>query len=415
VFAVRAVLSVPVEKCRIIQYVPQLANTVYYNYGIVGNKRRKEPQVIDLFCGVGGLTHGFVREGFKVLVGYDSDASCKFAYESNNAGTKFIHKEIEKTESKEIAGKYRRSGARILVGCAPCQPFSLYTVKQQKDEKWKLLLEFQRLIADVRPEVISMENVPELSRHPVFQEFVIALSELGYHVSYSVVFCPDYGVPQSRKRLVLFGSRFGQLNIIKKTHPKSRWRTVRKAIARLAPIKAGERSLTDRIHQARKLDPTNLERIRSTPAGGSWSDWPKRLQLDCHLRSSGKTYRSIYGRMKWDMPAPTLTTHCTGIGNGRYGHPDQDRAISLREAALLQSFPRGYKFVHPKEKVHNKLVSRHVGNAVPVRLGRVIARSIRKHLEEVNLSARQRSAHKGSEKRVDGSRQNERHRLGTAR
>jgi len=150
-----------------------LENTVYYNCGIVGNKHRKEPQVIDLFCGVGGLTHGFVREGFKVLVGYDSDASCKFAYESNNAGTKFIHKEIENTKSKEIAAKYRGSGARILVGCAPCQPFSPYTVKQRKDEKWKLLLEFQRLIADVGPEVISMENVPELSRHPVFEEFVM--------------------------------------------------------------------------------------------------------------------------------------------------------------------------------------------------------------------------------------------------
>ena len=180
-------------------------------------------------------------------------------------------------------------------------------------------------------------------------------------------------------------------------------------------IKAGERSRTDRIHQARKLDETNLARIKHTPAGGSWSDWPERLKLACHLKSSGNTYRSIYGRMKWNMPAPTLTTHCTGIGNGRYGHPDQDRAISLREAALLQSFPRRYKFVHPKEKVHNKLVSRHVGNAVPVRLGRIIARSIRKHLEEVSLSAKQGPTHKRSAKRPDGSRQNQRHGLGTAR
>jgi DNA (cytosine-5)-methyltransferase 1 len=378
-------------------------------------KNRKEARVIDLFCGVGGLTHGFVREGFKVVVGYDSDPSCKFAYESNNAGTEFIHKAIENTASEEVAAKYRGAGARILVGCAPCQPFSLYTVKQRKDKKWKLLLEFRRLIADVRPEIISMENVPELARHPVFEEFVAALHGLGYHVSHSVVFCPDYGVPQSRKRLVLFGSIFGQINIIGKTHFKSRWRTVQKAIGQLAPIKAGERSRTDRIHQARKLDATNLERIKNTPAGGSWSDWPDRLKLACHLKSTGKTYRSIYGRMKWNMLAPTLTTHCTGIGNGRYGHPDQDRAISLREAALLQSFPRRYKFVHPKDKVHNKQVSRHVGNAVPVRLGRVIARSIRRHLEEVRRSAQKGSTHQRAEKRADGTRQNQRHGLGTAR
>jgi DNA (cytosine-5)-methyltransferase 1 len=378
-------------------------------------KNRAEPQVIDLFCGVGGLTHGFVQEGFRVLVGYDSDASCKFAYESNNIGAKFIHKEIENTASTEIAAEYEGARTRILVGCAPCQPFSLYTVKRPKDEKWKLLLEFQRLIAEVRPEIISMENVPELARHPVFEEFVTVLRQLGYCVSHSVVFCPDYGVPQSRKRLVLFGSRFGQISIIRKTHRKSRWRTVRKAIGRLAPLKAGERSPEDRIHQARRLDATNLERIKNTPAGGSWSDWPQRLKLACHLKSTGKSYRSIYGRMRWNTPSPTLTTHCTGIGNGRYGHPDQDRAISLREAALLQSFPRRYKFVHPKEKVHNKRVSRHVGNAVPVRLGRVIARSIRKHLEEVSRSAQQGSTHKGSEKRADGSRQNERHGLGTTR
>jgi DNA (cytosine-5)-methyltransferase 1 len=379
------------------------------------NTSRKKPRVIDLFCGVGGLTHGFVREGFEVVAGYDSDASCKFAYERNNSGAKFIDKAIENTPSDEIEEKYRGAGTRILVGCAPCQPFSLYTVKQRKDQKWKLLLEFRRLIADIRPEIVSMENVPELARHRVFEDFVDALRKLGYYVSYSVVFCPDYGVPQSRKRLVLFGSRFGQIGIIKKTHSKSRWRTVRMAIGRLAPIKAGERSPTDRIHQARKLDETNLERIKSTTEGGSWKDWPQRLKLACHLKSTGKTYRSIYGRMNWNAPAPTLTTHCTGIGNGRYGHPEQDRAISLREAALLQSFPRRYKFVSPKEKVHNKLVSRHVGNAVPVRLGRVIARSIGKHLEEVNHPGKQGPTHKRSAKRIDGSRENQRHRPRTAR
>ena len=378
-------------------------------------KRTKRPKVVDLFCGVGGLTHGFVREGFEVAVGYDSDGTCRFAYEANNQGAKFVHQAIEKTTAEEIAEKFRGAGTRILVGCAPCQAFSLYTLKQKKADKWKLLSEFRRLIRDVEPEIVSMENVPELARHSVFTEFVAALEKLGYKVSHRVVFCPDYGVPQSRRRLVLFASKFGELRLIGKTHPKSRWRTVQAAIGRLERLKAGDRSKRDRIHRARQLNSKNLARIRHTPAGGSWKDWPRDLKLACHKKKTGKTYRSIYGRMRWNELAPTLTTHCTGIGNGRYGHPEQNRAISLREAALLQSFPRRYKFVHPREKVLNKSVSRHIGNAVPVRLGRAIARSIKKHLQEVKLSAHQRSPKQRTAKSADVARENERHRSGAAR
>lgn len=347
--------------------------------GRVSTSAGRQWHVVDLFCGVGGLTHGFVQEGFRVVAGYDSDPSCKFAYEANN-GARFFHKRVEETTADELTGFFAGASVKILVGCAPCQPFSLYTVKQKKRDKWKLLRQFQRLILAVEPDVISMENVPELASHSAFGEFVAALENAGYHVSHSVVFCPDYGVPQSRRRLVLLASRLGKIELIKKTHVKSRWRTVRHAIGGLEVIEAGERSPRDRIHQARALNATNLQRIRHTRPGGSWKDWPQELQLDCHKKDSGKTYRSIYGRMRWDEPAPTLTTHCTGIGNGRYGHPEQDRAISLREAALLQSFPRKYKFVPPRARVYNKILSRQVGNAVPVRLGRIIARSIKRHL-----------------------------------
>jgi DNA (cytosine-5)-methyltransferase 1 len=339
-------------------------------------------RVVDLFCGVGGLTHGFSQEGFEVVAGYDSDASCKFAYETNNAAT-FFHKKVEKTSADELASQFAGASVRILVGCAPCQPFSLYTVKQKKRDKWKLLRQFQRLILAVKPDVLSMENVPELATHSVFGKFVAALENAGYHVSHSVVFCPDYGIPQSRRRLVLLASRLAKIQLIGKTHGPSRRRTVRHAIGHLDPIQAGERSKRDRIHQARALNPTNLQRIKHTSQGGSWKDWPSALQLDCHKKESGKTYRSIYGRMNWDEPGPTLTTHCTGIGNGRYGHPEQDRAISLREAALLQTFPRKYKFVPPRTRVCNKILSRQIGNAVPVRLGRIIARSIKLHLQTV--------------------------------
>lgn len=342
---------------------------------------QKQWRVVDLFCGVGGLTHGFVQEGFRVSAGYDSDANCKFAYETNN-DTTFVHKNIEDTTPEELAERLVGATVKILVGCAPCQPFSLYTLKRRND-KWKLLREFRRLILALGPEVISMENVPELESHPVFTEFVSTLKAAGYHVSYSVVFCPEYGVPQNRRRLVLLASKLGEIALIPKTHVRSRWRTVRQAIGLLEPINAGGRSKRDRIHQARSMNETNLKRIKHTRQGGSWKEWPEDLQLACHKKATGKTYRSIYGRMSWDEPAPTLTTHCTGIGNGRYGHPEQNRAISLREAALLQSFPRKYKFVPPREPVYNKTLSRQIGNAVPVRLGRVIARSIERHLTAV--------------------------------
>jgi DNA (cytosine-5)-methyltransferase 1 len=157
--------------------------------------------------------------------------------------------------------------------------------------------------------------------------------------------------------------------------------TVRKAIGRLKEITAGGAPPSrDPLHRACNLSTLNLRRIRATPAGGGWQDWPRSLQLDCHRRSSGKTFPSVYGRMEWDALAPTLTTQCYGLGNGRFGHPTQDRAISLREAALLQTFPRDYRFVSPEDDVTFKHVGRHIGNAVPVRIGEAIARSIKEHV-----------------------------------
>src|SRR5205823_1223409 len=150
---------------------------------------------------------------------------------------------------------------------------------------------------------------------------------------------PDYGIPQLRTRLVLLASLHGPIKLLRPTHPRSRWRTVRDIIHELPPLAAGKISDDDALHQTRGLSPLNLRRIMNTPAGGDWRDWADDLLLECHKKDSGKTFRSVYGRMSWDEPAPTITTQCIGIGNGRFGHPEQDRAISLREAALLQTFP----------------------------------------------------------------------------
>ena len=337
----------------------------------------KNAFVIDLFCGVGGLTHGFYKEGFEVIAGIDSDESCKYAFEKNNK-CRFINKPIEKVSSKELLKLYPKDAIKILIGCAPCQPFSTYNLKKKRDEKWGLLYEFSRLITEVNPEIVSMENVPQLVREQVFQEFVDKLKSDNYFVSYKVVNAADYGVPQTRKRIVLLASKLGKIEIIPRTQKKPK--TVKQAIGTIEKIKDGEISTKDMLHRARKLSELNKKRIRATPLGGSWLDWDESIILKCHKKKTGKSFGSVYGRMKWDAPSPTLTTQCIGFGNGRFGHPEQDRAISLREAAILQSFPKNYKFIDPQGRYMMAKLAKHIGNAVPVKLGQAIAKTVKAHI-----------------------------------
>lgn len=342
--------------------------------------------VIDLFCGIGGLTHGFVREEFNVIAGYDVDASCEYAFEANNINSEFVCKSIEFVTAKEISEHYPPHSTRILVGCAPCQPFSSYTNNQPENKKsWGLLSEFLRLIKQVRPHVVSMENVVRLKTFKggiVLNRFTEGLVAEGYTVSVREVFCPDYGVPQNRTRLVLLASQLGLIDLLEPTHKPHEYVTVRTTIGKLPPLEAGETNPNDNLHCSSTLSSLNKKRIQESVPGGTWRDWPEELIADCHKKETGKSYPSVYGRMEWDKPAPTITTQCYGFGNGRFGHPVQNRAISLREAALLQTFPENYEFLPPESKVNIKTIGRHIGNAVPVQLGQVIARSIRKHLEK---------------------------------
>lgn len=345
----------------------------------------KDIAVVDLFCGIGGLTHGFIRENFKVVAGIDIDDTCKYAFEKNNK-SKFISKSITDVTSTEVDKLFGKSKIKILVGCAPCQPFSSYTFRdpEKKDKnKWKLLYEFLRLIRETKPHIISMENVSQLinfKKAPVFDDFIKSLKLEGYFVHYEIVNCPEYGIPQNRKRLVLLASKLGPINLIPKTHNKKTFVSVMDAIGKLPPINDGESHSKDILHFARKLSPINKLRIKSTPYGGAWKDWPENLKLECHKKESGKSYSSVYGRMKWEEPSPTITTHCIGYGNGRFGHPEQHRGISLREASILQSFPKSYVFFDKNYIFSTVMVARQIGNAVPVRLGEVIAKSIKKHL-----------------------------------
>jgi DNA (cytosine-5)-methyltransferase 1 len=238
------------------------------------------------------------------------------------------------------------------------------------------------------PDIVIMENVPAIKRHQVFGDFVAALKHLGYEVWHDIVDCAAYGVPQSRKRMVLLASLHGPINLIEPLRDEKRYKTVRQAIGRLQPLGAGESDPKDKLHIAATLSDKNMARMRASKPGGTWRDWPPHLVADCHRIDSGRTYPSVYGRMEWDKPAPTITTQCYGFGNGRFGHPEQDRAISLREAAILQGFPKSYKLVPPREEVHFKLVGRLIGNAVPVDLGRAIAKSIVRHIDEKAVKPR---------------------------
>jgi len=345
--------------------------------GTKGEDVMSKIYAIDLFCGAGGLTHGLVQAGIDVIAGIDLDPECKWAYEHNNKA-KYINSDICDVTGQDLMRLWPTEGLRLLAGCAPCQPFSSYRKGkiESEDGKWKLLGEFGRLVKECSPDLITMENVPRLQRHKIFMDFVINLKKNGYKVWHGVVDCQQYGVPQKRQRLVLLASKISDVELIPPTHSEDNYVTVKDAISHLPEINPGQADETDPLHVAQGMSPLNLERIRQSKPGGTWKDWDPELVAECHKKSSGKSYTSVYGRMKWDEPAPTMTTLCFGFGNGRFGHPQQNRAISLREAAIFQSFPGDYVFSEPGEKITFATVGRLIGNAVPVKLGEVVGKSL---------------------------------------
>lgn len=351
---------------------------------------KAEIKVVDLFCGVGGLSHGLILEGLNVVAGVDNDPFCKYAFEKNNFGAKFIRKDIARFTSTELQSLFNGAKVRVLVGCAPCQPYSSLNKKRLTEDdaksRWYPLYKFMRLISKVKPEIVSMENVPDLSneeKYPVFTEFLRILRKHKYSVSYKIIDSSRYGVPQKRKRLVLLASRLGPISMVPETHSDDQLITVRDAIGKLPRLRDGGVDANDPLHRASKLSSLNKRRIQATPKnGGNAKSWSKELVPACYKKKSGKTYMSsVYGRMRWDEPSPTVTTHCTSLGTGRFGHPTQNRAISLREAAILQSFPSTYLFAEPS-KITTKHVARQIGNAVPVLLGRAIGASLKEHIAE---------------------------------
>ena len=338
----------------------------------------------DFFSGCGGTSQGMREAGFRVKLGIDLDQDAARTYKANFPRARFIQRDIRQVKAADIAPYVSVSKSRrpiVFGACAPCQPFSKQRYKRPGDDVRKdLLSEFHRFVRSYLPEYVFIENVPGLQSiddtEGPFAKFLRLLKRLGYWHCHEIVFACHYGVPQHRRRLVLIASRLGPISFPKPTHgPRAKRKklpSVWEAIGHLPPIRAGEAHPIIPNHRAMKLSEVNLKRIKATRSGGTRINWPDALILDCHKGHDGHT--DVYGRMAKNVPSAALTTRCISLSNGRFGHPTQHRAISVREAACIQSFPMDFEFFGSLESM-----SRQVGNAVPVAMARVFGKAILRH------------------------------------
>lgn len=381
---------------------------------------------VDLFCGIGGLTYGLRKSGIPVTAGIDVDEDAKHAYEVNNTAdepnhpvdvdAEYIQFDLSRVEEVDIEGKigslFNDADIRILAGCAPCQAFSPYNngIDSSEHQDYSLLNQFSTIIEELEPSphVVTMENTYRVRNHKVYDEFVETLDDTGYYLPIEKeaqkeafrIYCPEYGVPQKRKRWVLLASQLGEieLNPPPREDPED-YPTVREYIGELIepedPITTEGIEPDDKLHKSRNLQQVNIDRIDISEPGKTWEQWVEKgredLLLKCHKKESGRSFTDQYGRMKWDEPAPTITTQFYNYGTGRFGHPEYhgdkhpdnvNRPISLREGARLQTFPQSYEFVEDPDEVYLQQVGRHIGNAVPPELAKVIGESIIDHIQE---------------------------------
>jgi DNA (cytosine-5)-methyltransferase 1 len=333
---------------------------------------------IDLFAGSGGLTEGLKKAGFTVVAAVEIDPLAAKTYSHNHPNVVVFETDIRKLNCRTMLRKVRKRKGEIdlLAGCPPCQGFStLKTLNgsiQVRDKRNDLIFEYLRFVRETRPKAIMLENVPGLASDKRMTKLSKALEELGYKCRFEVLDAQEFGVPQRRRRLILVGSLYGHVGFGKRTiKPKTVWQALRGLTKRkqndpLHDVKASKRS--DRIIKLISLIPKN---------GGSRSSLPARMKLRCHRQSTG--FKDVYGRMAWSKVAPTITTGCVNPSKGRFLHPIANRAITLREAAILQSFPRSYFFSLEKGKF---AVAALIGNALPPEFIRRHAKRIYTFLEK---------------------------------
>jgi DNA (cytosine-5)-methyltransferase 1 len=332
---------------------------------------------IDLFAGCGGLTLGMEKAGFKTIVAVEINPSAVSAFKLNHKKTIVIQKDVREIDIADIKKLLKGKPLHLLAGCPPCQGFSsirkLNRKKSAVDKRNSLVTEYFRFVKELKPLTIMMENVPGLKDYYLFKDIVRELTKLGYNPKVEVVNVKDYGVPQSRKRLVMVGSLLGEINIATATNQKV---TVRKAIGKLKSVSKSK----DPIHKIHaQHEPRILEMIKLIPKdGGSRKDLPKKYILKCH-KAENIGFNDVYGRLRWDDYSTTITGGCLNPSKGRFIHPEYDRSITAREAALLQTFPLSYKFPKNISKTDIALL---IGNALPPKFSLAQSKNIKQHLTE---------------------------------
>ena len=341
-------------------------------------------KAIDVYAGGGGLTVGLKRAGFEVVAAIEIEEHAYATYRANHPEVHALKQDVTTVSGKDLLKLIGEQTIDLLAGCPPCQGFTSLTAKYRRDDhRNTLIFEMSRLAQEIRPRAIMMENVPGLTKKggSLYEELKGQLRELGYNLTDDVLEVADYGVPQFRRRLVLLGGLGFEIGLPKPTHSRDgkdalpRWKTVKDAISHMAePItlqdakRCGEVQRSD-WHVVRTLSPQNADRMKVAKAGKTWTSIPETLRPNCH-QGGYKGFTNVYGRMEWDQPSPTITGGCTTFSKGRFGHPVQDRTISVREAALLQTFPESYRFDTP----YMEHVCNVIGNALPCDFAEVVSR-----------------------------------------
>jgi DNA (cytosine-5)-methyltransferase 1 len=338
-------------------------------------------RAIDFFCSGGGMTYGLRQAGINVVAGVDNDPSCKETYEKNNPGAKFVLADVFSLKERDLAkvlGLKKHDDGLVLVGCSPCQFWSIIQTDKTKSSKTKnLLMEFKRFVDYFSPGYVLVENVPGIlskKNKSGLGRFVASLEKAGYKVHFGIVNMNEYGVPQSRRRFSMLATRLHETPVFPK--PDARRRPKVKDYLGTShgfkKISAGHRDTTLFNHSTAALSPKNIERLKKTRKdGGSWSDWAMVHNLK-RAKYRGSGFVDNYGRMSWNKPAPTITTRFNSISNGRFAHPSENRGLSIREGATLQTFPKTYSFPHERINVSARII----GNAVPPEFARRLGGTI---------------------------------------
>ena len=347
------------------------------------SKSSDKPKIkaVDFFCGAGGVTKGLLDAGIDVICGIDNDSKVRATYEEknirpNSKNVEFIESDINELSFNDLSQRLQNEkyDKLLFVGCAPCQPFTnINTIKEKREKEKNYLLRFADFIEYFHPDYLFVENVPGITANKfggILDKFKDILKKIDYYFVDNNINAKKYGIPQNRNRRILIASLEGAISFPKETHGKVKkdYVTISDVLKKykLKPLKAGETDPNDPLHRAANLNEDNLWRIQNTPKnGGGRKIWMESKPVDCFLRHKN-SYTDVYNRMYWNKPSPTITTRFNSFSNGRFGHPEEDRAISLREGALFQTFSIDYNFYGSMANI-----AKYIGNAVPVELAKI--------------------------------------------